>query len=95
MLESAAFNAAYNKDKVGSRFRILSDITRAVIPPAASVTQALVPVHGKVKLGFVTYYQSNAGTISDLLKNNIFVIFLSSSAIGQYNINFQLCYKDL
>lgn len=95
VLESASLRACYNKDKVGSRFKVLSDRMVPVQNTAASVTTALIPYHVKHKLDFVTYYQSNAGTISDLLKNNLVIISIGGNGLATSNINWQMCYKDI
>lgn len=95
VLESAAYNAPYNLDKVGSRFRIVQDQTWGCYPPASSVVGMTCPFHWKCKIRTTSFYQSNAGTISDLLKNNVFVIFLSQNGNASVFSNFQLVFKDL
>lgn len=87
VLESASSIAPYNKDKVGSRFRIIADEIGQVIPSAATTTIGIKAIHGKKKLDFVTYYQSNAGTISDLLRNNMFAIVLSGNTGVNCSLN--------
>lgn len=95
VLETAAITAVYNRDKVGKRFTILSDVTRRLEQQAATVTTALVPLKLTRKLNKVTYYQSNAGTISDVLKENLFVIQISLNGLVNTTLNGQICYTDL
>lgn len=94
-LETAAVLSPYNKDFVPSRFRILWDFSVPLNNNSATVTVDVKPFHLRKKLNFVTYYQGNAGTISDLLRNNIFVYAVSGNGLANLNCNVQFCYKDL
>lgn len=95
ILEGALLGNPYNRDKVPSRFRILTDKRIAVNQQAATVATRIVPVHFTKKLDTVVYYQSNAGTISDVLKNNLGWLLISAGATATANLNFQICYTDL
>lgn len=95
VLESAGYTQPYNKDKVGSRFRILLDTQVALMNSAPTVTVDVKPFHFKKKLNFTTFYVGNAGTVADLLKNNVSVLMISSQANVGVTADFQLCYKDL
>lgn len=95
LLETASFYAPYNMDKVGSRFRILSDRMIDLEAQAATVTTVTRSFTIKTPLDFITYYQSNAGTISDVLKNGIGVIVISQAALASVAFNMQVCYTDL
>lgn len=97
VLESAALQAAYNKDQVkpGGRIQIISDKTMDLNAMTATVGNRLTPYRFKKKLDKVVYYQSNAGTISDVLKNNLFVLSISLSGLATTAMNAQICYTDL
>lgn len=97
VLETAAFTATYNRDKVkpGGRFMILTD---KIIQCNAmtAVTGAVVhPIRYTRKLDKVVYYQSNAGTISDVLKNNLFTIQITLNGTVNTTLNAQVCFTDL
>lgn len=95
VLESAALTACYNRDKVGKRFTILSDTTRRLEQQAATITAPTIPLKLGRKLDKVVFYQSNAGTISDVLKENLFVIQISLNGLANTTLNAQICYTDL
>lgn len=92
-------NTNYNKDQVkpNGRIAILYDRHLALNQPnaGAAIGGAVVPVRYRKKLDTVVYYQSNAGTISDVLKNNLFVLQISSNAIAQFTGTVQICFTDL
>lgn len=97
VFESNDVNSNYNLDCVGpgKRLRVLMDRTYVCIPTAASVTDGFRDVMGRIKLDLNTYYQSNAGTISDVLKNNIAVWIASEKGVANQTINWQMCYTDV
>lgn len=87
--------SCYNRDKVGSRFRILSDVRAPLMNSAPTVTTQNIPFTGEIPLDFVTFYTANSGTITDLVKNNVFLLTISNGGVCDFYGNFQLCYKDL
>lgn len=95
VLESNNWAQPYNLDKNPSRFRILYDRIFDLTNPSATVTQCVKHFHIKKKLDMVTYYAGNAGTVADVLKNNIFVLCISSAGVGSAFMNVQYCYYDL
>lgn len=95
ILETANVDANYNLDKVGSRFVILADRYVPIQQAAATVTTPYVPFALYKKLNFVTYYTGNAGTVSDISTNGLFVLTISQGGLVGVNMNLQLCVKDL
>lgn len=97
VFETNDVNSNYNLDCVGpgKRLRVLMDKTYIVVPTAASVTDGFRDVQGRIKVDFNTFYQSNAGTISDVLKNNITVWIASEKGVANQVINWQMCYTDV
>lgn len=97
VLETAAATGVYNRDQVkpGGRIQILYDKWVTINNTAATVTTPGVILRVHKKLDKVVYYQSNAGTISDVLKNNLFVIQISGNGTVNSFCNAQICYTDL
>lgn len=97
VFETNDIDSCYLMDKVGTgkRFQIISDRNYDVIEPAASVATGVVSIRGSVKLDRNVIYQSNAGTVSDVLKNNLVAAFCSNSVVVVAKINFQMCYTDV
>lgn len=97
VLESANWLSCYNKDKVkpGGRFQLLLDRFITLNNGSATVTTATAVLHRKWKLDKVVFYQSNAGTISDVLKNNLFVLQISANGTEVSAGNAQICYTDI
>lgn len=97
ILESAAIVAPYNRDKVKprGRFTILFDRVKPCNVMTQAVGVAQYSMRFKKKVDTTVYYQSNAGTISDVLKNNLVVIQLSGSGVVTSGGNVQICYTDL
>lgn len=100
VLESASINSPFNHDKVSmmgarSRMRIIGEKLIPVNGTSATVTTIVIPFKLKFKLDFVTFYQSNAGTISDVLKDNLFVLVISDNANATVSYQAQVCYTDL
>lgn len=72
----------YNHDKVlpHARFRILSDKLIPLCNYAATVVSQLVPFTDQHNVeGTTVWYSADAGTISDVLKNNIGFYLVSQS----------------
>lgn len=95
VLESASPAACYNRDQVGKRIRILADRVDNVNAMTATVGTLNKTYRLQRKLDKVVYYQSNAGTISDVLKNNLFYLTISANGVVNSIINAQICYTDL
>lgn len=95
ILEAAAWLQPYNKDKVGSRFKILVDKIYGLENSAATVTSCIRTFDFRIPLKFVTYYQSDAGTVADVLKNNVGFLAISSAGVPNLSFTGQFCYKDL
>lgn len=105
VLETAQFNGLWNLDLVGNkvvgpgRFRILYDRMWDLSAPSAVITagtgQTVRHFHVKIKLGMNAHYQSNAGTVSDLVHNNIAWLFISTNSLCAYSVRSQLCYTDV
>lgn len=99
VMTAATPPCSYNMDKVdhlGHRFRfhILKDQTYEVFNSAAAVTTRQVPVFWTIKLNHLVNYQGNAGTVADLLHNNILVLVLTNSGNCSLNGEAMLCYTD-
>lgn len=43
----------------------------------------------------IVFFQSNAGTVSDIIKGGLFVLVISQGGVATYNFNNQICFKDL
>lgn len=104
VLESAAFDALYNRDKVGKgmRFYVLDDYLTALQPPSATVAGGTGNVqyshrgHKKFPKGLRVLYQSNANTVSDIVRGNLFWIFLDkNNGATTYQARTQICYIDV
>lgn len=98
VFETNNIDSCYQLDKVGpgKRFSMIYDRVYPVITPAASVATGLVPITGTFKLDKNVFYQSNAGTLSDILKNNMVVGVISAGGTSLiFNVNFQLCFTDI
>lgn len=95
VLESASYAAPYNLDKVGSRFSIVFDGHVNLMNSATTLTSDTRWIHGSKKFEKVVYYTGNAGTVADILRNNLCVIFISQTANSSSNVNFQICFRDL
>lgn len=99
VLEAANPQSVYNRDlvKAGGRVTILYDKHVGLNQPnaGAAIGGSLMPLRFRKKVDTVVYYQSNAGTISDLLKNNLFVLQISTNGIIQFTGNIQVCFTDL
>lgn len=91
--------SSYNMDKVDHlghrfRFKVLLDKTYEVFNSAATVTTRQVPCFFELKLNHIIHYQSNAGTIADLLSNNIGILVTTNSGNCSLNGEAMLCYTD-
>lgn len=95
VLETASPAACYNRDQVGKRIQILMDRVDNVNVMTQAVGTMNKTFRVNKKIDKVVYYQSNAGTISDVLKNNLFYLQVSANAAVGSIVNFQICYTDL
>lgn len=103
VLFSASWIAPYNYDKVSmpgnvQRFTILRDFVVVVNAPSSVVATGTalmdVPFSGKSPTrwsGFSVHYQGNAGTVSDLVKNDLRWLFIS--ATGTASASCQTCVR--
>lgn len=76
------------------RFRILADRTFVTMAPAATVVQDEKAFEMKIPLNFTTYYNGNAGTIADIVKNSIYVVEMCDGATLTSSWNAQVIYLD-
>lgn len=106
VLEAANFLSPYNLDKVGSssagpaRFRILADKTYDLNAPSAIVATGTatkyVHFRANAKVDLQVHYAGNAGTVSDLVKNNLIWLYLTGNAsTTAVNVRSQICYTDV
>lgn len=97
ILETSTIQSCYNKDKVkpGGRFQIIHDTTKVVNAMTAVTGTAFGSVKFHKTLDKVVYYQSDAGTISDVLKNNLFTLQISLGGVVSTALNGQVCFTDL
>lgn len=105
VLESSNVNSAYNMDKVGgighgpSRFTVVADIF-AVLNPTSSVvvggTGAVFKTfHANRKVDVPVHYNGGAGSVADLVKNNLQWVTCSLAASAVFNVKTQVCYIDV
>lgn len=99
ILESSTPRSPLNMDKVDHlghkfRFKLLADTNLELAGYAATVVTRTLVRRWRFKLNHKILYQSNAGTISDLMRNNIFVLTISEDAIAGLDGTAQLCYTD-
>lgn len=103
IMEDGVANSLYNRDKVGfrgARFTILHDRMVNLSAPSAVVAAGTGEVWAHMRyrrrVKIPVQYQSNAGTVSDIIKNNIFWMFaaLNSSTSSSVSCRTQLCYTD-
>lgn len=97
VLEATGLTQPYNRDQVkpGGRIQILLDRLTDCNVMTSSVGLCQKMLRYRRKLDKVVMYQSNAGTISDVLKNNLFVIQLTGSGLVNATGNVQICFEDL
>lgn len=94
VLETANYSACYNRDKVGSRFHIYYDELFPMMNSAPTVTVNVKTFFWKKKLDFTTFYAGNAGTVSDIVKGGLFVLYITLGGTSNLFANFQLCFVD-
>lgn len=100
LLEAATYQQPYNRNNVGmrgmarQRFSILHDSVHDLMQTSATVTSRAKRLVKRLSLKNMIFYQSNAGTISDLMRNNIFVLFLSANGTETATGTLQVCYTD-
>lgn len=103
VLETANLNALYNMDKVGGagggRFSILVDRQFTLVPTSAIVATGTALVYralnSKVKRSFNIDYQAAAGTVSDLVRNNVQWMAISNVGVAAFGCKTQFCYVDV
>lgn len=104
IIEAADMLAPYNLDKVTAgmgvnRFSILLDRTLELSPASpivASGTGARYRDFNKsFKLDSPIHYAGNAGTVSDLVKNNYAWLVISQNGQALWNCRSQICYVDV
>lgn len=95
ILTANGVNAGYNHDTVvghgGSRFTVIHD-NRHLVNPQFSGATTLVPVFKTWKGNKVVRYNGNAGTVADLVSNNLVFIANGDAAAdftGQIVIEYQ------
>lgn len=85
ILTTAVPESSFNQDKVPSRFKILADRYHLVQPVVMSAAGVISNVntkqegHFKCKIGDITQYNGNAGTIADIVKGSLTLAVLSSA----------------
>lgn len=100
------FLAPYNLDKVGNkmmgpaRFRILYDKIFYINPTSSVVAAGTAiistPVHQrKFKITFPVHYGGVAGTVADLVKNNLFFLYIGINGTETLTSKTQVCYVDV
>lgn len=94
VLESANINSAWNRDKVGSRFFIYHDKYYPLMNSAPTVTSCIQTFHFEKKLNFTTFYAGNAGTVSDIVKNGLFLLYITVGGVCNLSANMQVCFID-
>lgn len=104
VLQSASYISDYNLDNVShmgtsGRFSILSDRTVDLSPtgPIVATGTGVVLKHFTIskKMNMPVMYKGNAGTVADLMKNNLFVFAISKSGIATWEWIANACYVDL
>lgn len=94
LLESASHFSALNRDKVPSRFHIFKDQYYSLNQQAATIVSPQITFNWEKAVDQKVFYQSNAGTISDVLKNNIGLLAIGGGTVV-LNANVQLCFVDV
>lgn len=101
VLDNASVISPYNHDKVTmqgvkNRFSILRDISIPVALGAGTVVTTEVPFTIHIKnLKGTTVYQSDAGTISDLLKGALEVLVIGSEGVANCYYQAMYCFTDI
>lgn len=97
VLETASPVSCYNRDIIKPRGRvsILGDWSLDMNNNAAATLTAIRHLRFEKKIDSTVLYQSNAGTISDLLKNNIFILQISNAGLTNSSGNAQIVFNDI
>lgn len=99
VMAGTTYNAGFNKNNVvghgGSRFTIVSDVTRTIQPfiTATETTQQHIQTFTKSAKKTVTY-GANGAAITDMATNNLFWVLFSSSGTGDLVGTLEVQYKD-
>lgn len=100
ILTSASVLSSHNLTNVScpgrtkNRFQVLRDRSYHLDNGAGTVTTANLPIRMKVPLRCQTFYNGNAGTVSDLLKNHIWVLVITANGLANVYLQGQICWID-
>lgn len=99
ILTAATATSCYNMDKVDHlghrfRFRVLLDKMFEIEVYAGAVVTRAIPFSHTVKLNHIVHYQGNAGTIADLMTNNLSVLIITAAGSATWNGHVSVCYTD-
>lgn len=105
VLQTAACPADFNLELVGGRgmgpqrFTILCErmidlpAPSGVVAAGTGIVYRHFAFHKKVDIP--VHYSGVAGTVADVVKNNIFWLFISATGLANVDVRTQLCYVDV
>lgn len=97
VLSSVSTNGPYNHDTVvgwgGSRFEILSDV-RGELNLQVAATALINRYFFYKNKPYVVRYNGNAGTVSDVVSNNLFLLLVSDNSTVDFTGVLTLMYTD-
>lgn len=104
VLQSANYLSDYNLDMVShqgmsGRFSVLYDrvydlsCTGPIVATGTGVVLRHFTIQKKMNLPIM--YKGNAGTVADLMKNNVFIFAISKSGVATWEFNANACFVDL